>query len=462
MVTLSTTSSIVDYLASQKKPTDFTSRTSLYNSLGLGDRLGKYVGSSTQNTAFLKALQTPTQTGEILKTNPVNTASPLTAGSLNLSAPAGIDWSKLSMSAPSLKFSTPTTATSAVATAGAPTPQPIITPTPQDINANAPQTPTQTPRSLFDAGISAEQAAASIPKAPSADEILNNVLNSNGFQNFQQQQELTKTLATGDAESEKARLEATAQANTKQFIDSMGKRGLFFSGETPTGLQALAESLASSKLNVDRKLAGELLQSDFKTRDEIIKEVSDIAKKAQDGRKDAIAALEKVGLTVVGDQIVPTLAARSAQRADEAAIRAEENQQIAVQREARLAQTAEFNQQATLARIQLSEEAAARAATSLQLSLDRAVGNGAVTSGSLKLDNKALGDAAKMLNETRDSSGWADAKQYESLFYDWINKGGLPQDFTKAFPPNTYVNPTNSAILPILQNTSNKTLGPLF
>src|SRR3990167_882726 len=58
MVTLNTTTSIVDYLKSQNKPSDFTSRTSLYKNLGLDSRLGAYTGSFDQNTAFLKTLQT--------------------------------------------------------------------------------------------------------------------------------------------------------------------------------------------------------------------------------------------------------------------------------------------------------------------------------------------------------------------------------------------------------------------
>src|SRR3990167_10329960 len=49
-LTLNTTSSIVDFLKSQNKPSDFTSRENLYKTSGLEARLGKYVGSSSQNT----------------------------------------------------------------------------------------------------------------------------------------------------------------------------------------------------------------------------------------------------------------------------------------------------------------------------------------------------------------------------------------------------------------------------
>ena len=51
--------SIVDYLTSQGKASDFTSRKRLYESMGLQNTLGEYRGSDVQNPAFLKALQTP-------------------------------------------------------------------------------------------------------------------------------------------------------------------------------------------------------------------------------------------------------------------------------------------------------------------------------------------------------------------------------------------------------------------
>ena len=283
-VKLNVTTSIVDFLKSQNKPSDRTSRTALYETAGLKDRLGTYVGSAAQNIALLKHAQTPTQTGVV-------------------------DQPKAPVITPS--------ATQAV-----------------DVAAKPPVIP-----SIGSTGLTAEQASASIPTMPSADEILQNVFKSSGFQNFKQSQELDKTLATGEAEAQKAALETKTAADTKQFVDSIGKRGLFFSGETMTGLNALAESLATSKLGVDRKLAGDLLRSDFETRDQIIKQVADVVKQAQDGRKEAISSLEKVGLTVIGNEVVPTLAARNAEvsRANTESdnIRAEQAQILAIQREER-------------------------------------------------------------------------------------------------------------------------------
>lgn len=272
---LNTTTSIVDYLKSTGQASDSKSISSLYTSSGLADRLGTYVGSGSQNTALLKSLSSKTSSSAIPPVSSIDTSS-FTPEALTAFNNA--------------KALIPGQATQ---------PQQQQPPPPPTIGSS---------------GITAEQARSSIPQTPSAEEILNSVLSSAGFQNFQQRQQLGKTLATGEAEAQKAKLESQTASDTKQFIDSMGRRGLFFSGETESGIKALVENLASSKLGIDRKLAGQLLESDFDTRDEILRQVEGIVKDAQQGRKEAISALEKVGLTVIGDQVVPTLAASKEQR----------------------------------------------------------------------------------------------------------------------------------------------------
>ena len=290
---LNTSTSIIDALKAQNKPSDFSSRKSLYESSGLADRLGPYVSSGSQNIAFLKSLNTPTQTQAIQPVSSVDTSS-FTPEQLTA----------FNNAKTLIPGQTPTTS-------------PAAPPT------------TSTEPTIGTSGITATQAAGSIPQAPTAEEVMNTVLNSSGFQNFMQRNKASTLFATGEAEAQKALLESKSSAATKDFINSMGRRGLFFSGETEGGIQALAESLATSKLGVDRALAKDLLDADFNTRDEILKQVEGIVKDAQQGRKEAISALEKVGLTVVGDQVVPTLAAQSADRA-------ERNALLAQQREERL------------------------------------------------------------------------------------------------------------------------------
>lgn len=255
-----------------------------------------------------------------------------------------------------------------------------------------PPTPTQT---IGSSGLTASQVTSSIPTMPSADEILNNVLNSSGFQNFQQSQQLGKTLATGNAESQKAQLEKSSIADTKSFIDSMGRRGLFFSGETNTGLQDLAESLASSKLNIDRNLAGTLLQSDFKTRDTIINMVEDTVKQAQAGRKEALDALEKAGLTIIGDQIVPTLAAQNAE--------------LSQQREDRIAAQQDLTNQINAAKNELSMAKSEIAIDTATLKLERLQQQAANST------DKEIAALSKQLTASAGADGYTDPNLYARL-----------------------------------------------
>ena len=416
---LNTTTSIIDFLKSQNKPSDYTSRKSLYESSGLADRLGPYVSSGSQNIAFLKSLNTPTSTGAVppAPSTPTLTQAELEAQNASMGR---------------TQFNTETAKVGTRI-------------------GSADTAPADTTQDTY--GITAADAAASIPKEQSADDILNSVLSSAGFQNFQQQKDLSNELDIGGAQAEKQKLEVKTAADTKAFVDSIGRRGLFFSGETITGLQSLAESLASSKLGVDRKLAGQLLESDLKTKEEIIKQVGQVVKDAQQGRKDAISALEKVGLTVIGNKVVPTLAARNAE--------------LSAQREERLIQSTAFNQAATEERLRLAQEAADRATTALQLSIDRAAGGGVVTSGALNLTKEAIGDAASALINSKsllyDANGnavgtketpsqWVDSNLYTKMYQQWTSQGGLGQDFIKAFPPALYVDPNDKSLPTYLQN----------
>lgn len=400
---LNTTSSITDYLKSVGKPSDYNSRLATYNTSGLNNRLGDYTGSATQHIALLKHLNSPSQTGDI-------------------SAPTSYKNVQTGVSSTG----------EPIYSSGVGTPPPVYTP---PVRSETAPTEPQTGSS----GITASEAMSSIPQFPSTDEILSKVLGSPSFQNFQQGKEAQTAFDIGSAAAEKQKLAGEASANTQAFINKMGRRGLFFSGETEGGIQALASSLASSTLGVDRQLANKLLQSDVQTNEKIMSQVEKVVSDAQAGRKEAISALEKVGLTVVGDKVLPTLAAQSQDRAERNAI-------LAVERENRLAQTAEFNQDVTLARLKLSEDAAARAATSLQLSIDRAAGGGSITSGGLTISKDQIGTAAGELNARRGPDGWTDPYVYMQAYRQWTEQGGLPQDFAKSFPPKLYVNPQASSI----------------
>ena len=415
-IKLNTTTSITDYLKSVGKPTDFNSRASLYKTSGLEERLGKYVGSMPQNTAFLKNLSSQSVANNTPAPNGVNAAAPVT----NVPAP--------------LTGEVRTPSGALVNTESG-----ALVESPDGSKPEAP---------IGDTGLTRTQITESIPGTPSADEVLNTVLNSPGFQNFKQGQDLSRTLNIGNAASEKAKLEATTAKNTKDFVNSIGRRGLFFSGETTDGLNTLAESLASSKFDVDRKLAGDLLQSDITTREKIIDQVGKVVADAQKGRKEAIDALEKVGLTVVGNEIVPTLAARNAQLAldkeERITTNAERSAELASEREERLQKQAEYTVAATERRIQLAEEAAVRAERRLEMAEDNAnrYPKGSIVSGNAVFTPDSITTTSRRLNEARGKDTWTDPNLYWSAYNEWVNvHGGTIEDFATSFPPKYYVNP---------------------
>ena len=398
-VKLNTTSSITDFLKSQGKDSSYGARSSLYKTSGLEERLGAYVGSAAQNTAFLKNLQTPAQTGEMSRDPaPVGDVKPLTTGPVTTPSGAVID----------------------AGTGGLITPPPTPEPTPTD--------------TIGSSGLTASQAASSIPQMPSADEILQSVLSSSGFQNFQQGKDLSKELDIGNAQAQKQALEVKTAADTKAFVTSIGRRGLFFSGETTTQLQALAESLASSKLGVDRKLAGQLLQSNLDTKEKIIDQVGQLVKDAQQGRKDAISALEKVGLTVIGDQVVPTLAARSAElseanrQADNA--RADMNARLAIQREERLTENMMRLQENSDRSFALSVAASNRAAEAVARGSQADREDNAISSfASAFVAGATLANGIPIL----DSSGWVTPEAWKAAIADAPKEGLTRDKFIKDF-----------------------------
>lgn len=270
---LDTTQSIVDNFKALGLPSDFSTRASVFKNLGLENRLGKYVGSGTQNPNYIKALKgfTPDQLQGALK-------APL---------------------------SQPTT----LIAPETPVPQPTPTPT-------APTT-LETP-SGGSVPINGTNVLKSlgISEPLNAQDITNQVLNAPQFQTFQNRQATNETLNTAEAQAQKQRLETENAAKVKSFQNQLERNGMSLSGQFNVGTTQLLDELAASKLGVDRDLAGKLLNSNFNLQDEIAKQATSIIDRARQGRQDAIRALEASGLTVVGNQVVPTLAASNAARAE--------------------------------------------------------------------------------------------------------------------------------------------------
>ena len=288
-IKLNTSTSVVDYLKSVNKPADFTSRGQMFKEGGLEERLGKFVGSANQNVALLKHAQS--------QNKPI--------------APTPIAPETITP-AQDLKPLTGPTTTPSGAVVDAVTGQ-LITPPPGQ--PEAPIKPITATEALSNLGfqpstLTAEQAVIQATGAPL-------------FDVFKEKKQLAGTLATAQAEAKKQQLETESATKTKELIDTLGRRGLFFSGQTETGIKSLVDSLAMSKLGVDRELAGKLLESDLDVRERILKDVEKIVSDAQSDdekkSKRALDILENQGLTIGpdGKTLVPTLAAERAEEANQ-------------------------------------------------------------------------------------------------------------------------------------------------
>lgn len=299
---LSSASSIVDFLKSVDHASDFNSRKAIYRAHGLDRRLGTFVGSEAQNRALLKLTQGLAARG-ITKFHESGHVPPLKEGLAEIQRGLGeatktLDLAK-SQSAADIKAGQalefePGTAKPVEIVPGIPKP--------------------------------AEGATAAnlgIPAPVSGEDALKQAFESPKFKLFTERQAAGAEIIGAEALATKSELERKTATRQKELEESFGRRGLFMSGIRAEQVRGLAEELAASKLEVDRKTAARLLEQNFDLRERILGDVADIAKNAQAGRKEAISALEKVGLTVIGDRVVPTLAAQAAQRAEEAARRAE-------------------------------------------------------------------------------------------------------------------------------------------
>ncbi len=366
---LPSANSIVDFLKTSGQDSSFSARRKLYSASGFDKRLGDYVGSATQNTNLLKSLQTTPATNavdtiqkspvvnanqkEAFSMSPINltggmggvqTTTPAMA-TLNRAgyaefkpAPTGAVTGKDLPDAVN-NFNTQVAAKLGRPAPATPTPAtPAATPATTTPAVTHQQTDTQTQQAL---GISASSIYSDASSDPGESDLVNGFLNSPEGQLFLDRQKLAGMNAEAIAESTKAALEAKYKQEKDTLEERLTANGLAFSGIRGSKVKALADSLAASTLEVDREFASKLLDANLDLRDAILKGVADLAKQAQDGRKEAIQQLNAIGYAVIGNQLVPTLSARSAERAD---------------RQLELSE----------ARLQLAEEAGARAEANFQ------------------------------------------------------------------------------------------------
>lgn len=66
-----------------------------------------------------------------------------------------------------------------------------------------------------------------------------------------------------------------------------------------------------------------------------------------------------------------------------------------------------------------------------------------LNSGKLQFTPSDISTGASKLAASAGDDGYVDPSVYLAMYKEWTKNGGLPQDFTKYYPPKTYVNPKN-------------------
>jgi len=207
----------------------------------------------------------------------------------------------------------------------------------QILNSLRNQTPAQkvNMETKAETGISASDIYPDIfgdESDPNEADLVNQWLKSPEGQLFLDKQSKKQSDEFATAAAAKQALDAKYRTDKTTLENNLAEKGLAFSGIRGSAVKALADSLAASLLKEDRDTASKLLDSDLDLRDAVLKGVADLAKEADAGRKEAIQQLNSIGYAVINGQLVPTLASRSADRAEDAAARAERSLQLSERR----------------------------------------------------------------------------------------------------------------------------------
>ena len=282
---LNVTTSVVDFLKSQGQASSFSARRTLAEGFGIKD----FSGSAQQNTQLLNILRGQ-QTQEQVTTTPPR-------------APAR-------EAAPTQKLSPENEQVIRDLQSRG-----VTIDNPQDFGITFERNTQVKQNTGTSAGEIFPEIVGDQPDT-SETNIVNDFLESPEGQTFLAREDLKNMTDEAKAEATKTALESKFDGDKKQLEQALSENGLAFSGIRASKVRALAANLATSLLDVDRDLAIKLLESDLDLRDAILEGVADLAKEAEDDNKDAIAQLNKIGYAVIDGELVPTLAARSAERAE--------------------------------------------------------------------------------------------------------------------------------------------------
>lgn len=351
---LNTATSVVDYLKSQGKPSDFTYRSGLATQYGIQN----YTGTAEQNTQLLGYLnkptygpvQPPTVTGgtppvygpvqppslNTVQTTGQSTLNNILSAGSPVNNPSIVDYLN-SQGKPS-DYQTRSqmaaqygiqgyTGTADQNTqllnylrSGQQPQQSGQPPVPAPVPPPAPAKP---PTPQGDYGASNVMDFLGVDEFPSESELIKDVLNSSEFKMFSDRLSLRNMTDTAKAQEIKDALEVRFAQDKTDLETRLGAAGLGMSGIRATQVKALVDSLAASKLSVDRDLASKLMESDLDLREQVMDSVANMlqeAKKAnKERRSEILGILEDQGLTIdlATGNLVPTLAAMREERVAE-------------------------------------------------------------------------------------------------------------------------------------------------
>ena len=149
-----------------------------------------------------------------------------------------------------------------------------------------------------------------ISSSYSEESIMQSVLDSAEYKLVVDKLNLKTMTSEAQAAATKDYLDTKFEGDKITLENNLTDRGLAFSGIRATQVRDLAASLTASKLDIDREMASKLMDLDLDFKEDVMNFISDKVTEAQAGEKDAIAQLNKAGLAVVGNKLMPTMEAQ--------------------------------------------------------------------------------------------------------------------------------------------------------
>lgn len=268
-IKLNTTSSVVDFLKSQDQESSFTARRKLFQERGLKDRLGEFIGSSSQNLALLRVLRQQ-ETQPALPKEQIG--APAATALQDISRPG----TTVPPDVPGGGLKVKDIIEGAIKQGAT---EDVIRQTfPNIKDFSDIQFPS---RPRFD--------LTEIPQRPpiTGEDVLRIARGQTDVR-----------FAEEEAQLGKERLEAGLPGQLRDIRSKFASAGLFFSGERTVAEQGVRDEALSKELDIDLRFAKVLGTAIDKAKDELDKDIEDVIEGARKQRKEEIDFLGDIGLAV--------------------------------------------------------------------------------------------------------------------------------------------------------------------